>query len=181
MHPYGQNQRPIALAAPGVRDLGEQSPSKSGRAQESRMLVAPRGLVCSVENTRVRNHRFNRSDRPSLRDWFTAYGALSPESGLNSLRRQPLVSGRLDPSVGRSGPRTFAVRFRRVRQLRRQRPSHPAPTFVTTRTPLLRVRDGGEIHLILTSEKEKYFSSSFLTRPNGLKALAKSVFRRRRS
>jgi hypothetical protein len=34
--------------------------------------------------------------------------ALSPESGLVSLRRLPIDTGRLDPSVGRSGPRDFA-------------------------------------------------------------------------
>jgi hypothetical protein len=50
---------------------------------------------------------------------------------------------RLDPSVGGSGPHDFAVRDRRIRLAHRSRPSHPAPTFVTTRTPLLSRRDGG--------------------------------------
>src|SRR5215831_18735033 len=42
----------------------------------------------------------------------------------------------LDPSVGRSGPRDFAVRFILARRAKPKRPSYPAPTFVTTRTPL---------------------------------------------
>ena len=36
------------------------------------------------------------------------------------------IAAKLDPSVGRSGPRVFAVRHRLTRRVKRQRPSHPA-------------------------------------------------------
>jgi hypothetical protein len=54
--------------------------------------------------------------------------APSPVSGLDSHRRLPFVTGRLDPSVGRSGPRDFAVRVRHARPSCHPRPSHPRPT-----------------------------------------------------
>jgi hypothetical protein len=41
---------------------------KNQRAQGRPDAGCTRGLVCNKESTRVRNHRFNRSDRPSLRN-----------------------------------------------------------------------------------------------------------------
>jgi hypothetical protein len=40
------------------------------------------------KNTRVSHHRFTGITRPSLRDGFTAYFALSPVTGLVCHRRQ---------------------------------------------------------------------------------------------
>jgi hypothetical protein len=53
--------------------------------------------------------------RHSPRNGFNAYIALSPVSGLDSHRRRRIIFRRLDPSVGGSGPRDFAVRVRHVR------------------------------------------------------------------
>jgi hypothetical protein len=56
---------------------------------------------------------------------LTAYIALSPGTGLSC----PVVRGslrQLDTSVGVSGPHDFAVRLKRVRLTRHQRPPHPA-------------------------------------------------------
>jgi len=52
------------------------------RAQGKPDAGCTRGLVCSVESTRVRNHRLNRSDPAFPAQWLTAYNALSPVSGL---------------------------------------------------------------------------------------------------
>jgi len=60
---------------------------------------------------------------------LAVYFEVSPETGLDCLR--PLRDARhhrkVDTSVGVSGRHDFAVRIRRTRQLRRTRPSHPAP------------------------------------------------------
>jgi hypothetical protein len=65
---------------------------------------------------------------------------------------------KLDPSVGGPGPRALTVR--NVSPLvvrRRSRPSHPASTFVTTRTPLLRVGMTGENHIFLKNGSDLFF------------------------
>src|SRR5690348_2244144 len=81
MHPYGRQTlfevaRQIGLAAPSVRDIGRAVPSNSWRAQGKPDAGCTRGLVCNEKSTRVRNHRFNRSDPAFPAQWFTAYGAL---------------------------------------------------------------------------------------------------------
>src|SRR5437588_2193760 len=48
--------------------------------------------------------------RPSLRNGFTAYIALSPVNGLSCHRRFTDCSVKLDTSVAVSGPHDFAVR-----------------------------------------------------------------------
>jgi len=81
--------------------------------------------------------------RPSLRNGFTAYSALSPETGLSCPRHSRSHRTReLDLSVGRPGPHAFTVRADDARLASPARPSHPASTFVTTRTPLSSRRMG---------------------------------------
>jgi len=64
---------------------------------------------------------------------LTACFVLSPETGFVAS---------VDISVGISGPHDFAVRFRRIRLLRRKRPPHPAANVRDDRgTPLLWGRD----------------------------------------
>src|SRR3984957_10044840 len=43
------------------------------------------------------------------------------------------ASRELDASVGASGPHGFAVRLKRLRQMRRRRPPHPLPALMTLR------------------------------------------------
>jgi len=84
-----------------------------------------RSRACSVESTRVSHHGHTGNTRHSPRNGFTAYIALSPGTGLFC----PVVRGSLrdlNASVGASGPHDFAVRFKRARQQRHQRPPHPA-------------------------------------------------------
>jgi hypothetical protein len=55
--------------------------------------------------------------RPSLRNGFTAYFALSPVTGfLATVAPKKLASQELDASVGASGPHDFAVRISHARQ-----------------------------------------------------------------
>src|ERR1700724_3422704 len=58
---------------------------------------------------------------------LTAYIVLSPGTGLSCPRRfRELCPRKLNASVGASGPPAFAVRFRRTRLTRHQRPPQPA-------------------------------------------------------
>jgi hypothetical protein len=54
----------------------------------------------------------------------------SRSAGLDSLRR-PQSSCELDPSVGRSGPHAFAVRFGIIRLVMPLRPSRPVSRLAT--------------------------------------------------
>jgi hypothetical protein len=86
--------------------------------------------------------------RHSLRDGFTAYFALSPVTGLSCHRHRRNYFRQLDASVGASGPHDFTVRVGAARLASPKRPPHPAPTFVTTRTPLLRDGMRGKMPVI---------------------------------
>jgi hypothetical protein len=77
------------------------------------------------------HHRCAETFRHSLRDGFTAYFVLSPVTGLFCHRHLAENPAKLDASVGASGPHGFAVRVSTIRQARRPRPPHPAPTSVT--------------------------------------------------
>jgi hypothetical protein len=90
--------------------------------------------------------------------------ALSPGTGIlapvarNTRRKHP----ELDTSSGVSGPHDFTVRFNAVRQPASTRPSQPASTFVTTRTPLFDEAGCAEISMISEKKKEKSFRSEAL-------------------
>jgi hypothetical protein len=65
------------------------------------------------------------SIRPSLRNGFTAYVALSPVTGfLATVASQELLPAKLDTSIGVSGPHDFAVRSSHARQSQLSRPPH---------------------------------------------------------
>ena len=70
--------------------------------------------------------------------WFTAYFALSPVTGLSCHCRQRNRFHQLDASVGASGPHDFAVRLSAIRLARYSPAWHccvhriPHPTSVTT-------------------------------------------------
>ena len=108
------------------------------------------------------HHRFSRINRHSLRDGLAAYGALSPVSGLVSHRRPQIIAHELDPSVGESGPRVFAVRLRLTRRVKPTRPSHPAANVRDDReAPLYRARDARKVATDLPDgASEKFFATS---------------------
>jgi hypothetical protein len=70
-----------------------------------------------------------------------AYSALSPVSGLFSHRRPPITIGRLDSSVGESGPHSFAIRVRLARLASRAASIAFHPAFVAI---AIRPSDGME-------------------------------------
>src|SRR6202011_4666995 len=94
------------------------------------MLAAP--AVSRAKKQNAHEHTGSTgATRPSLRNGFTAYSVLSPESGLVSLRPPGLLDPGVDPSVGGTGPHAFAVRVCLRSSRRPTRPSHPASRFVT--------------------------------------------------
>jgi hypothetical protein len=75
------------------------------------------------------HHRFGRINRHSLRDGLRLISRSPRGPGfLAPVIPEKLASQELDLSVGRPGPRDFAVRFSHVRLTCHPRPSHPCPT-----------------------------------------------------
>jgi hypothetical protein len=91
------------------------------------MLVAP-AAPCARDKRRkhTSEYRYAETFRPSLRDGLRLMAGSPRCTGLFSHRRlAESTPARLDPSVGRSGPHAFAVRFAPARCARPMRPSHP--------------------------------------------------------
>ena len=115
-----------------------RSPSETQRAQGMPDAGRTREpcVQRNVHFAHASNHR--AAGQPAFpARWCYGLYAPSPVSGLDSHRHLRGVSGqpgptspsrKLDPSVGRSGPRDFAVRLRRVRLAQQKRPSHPRLT-----------------------------------------------------
>jgi len=93
--------------------------------REDRVRAAP-AVSCAMCTKECAHEHTGSAEsiRPSLRNGFTAYNALSPATGFvatvtsRSLRK-------LDASTGASGPHAFAVRLSRARQSQLLRPSRP--------------------------------------------------------
>ena len=81
-------------------------------------------------NGRKHARKSSQVRRTVRHQWVTAY-TRSPRSAGLLASVVGRVTCKLDPSIGGSGPHDFAVRWPITRQLMCQRPSHPAPTFVT--------------------------------------------------
>jgi hypothetical protein len=115
------------LAARCARALRRFSPSRRTRGRrESRMRAAPAVSCAKCTKESAHEHTGSAENiRPSLRNGFTAYNALSPVNGLCCHRRHADRSTRLDASVGASGPHDFAVRVSHARQSQHLRPPHP--------------------------------------------------------
>jgi hypothetical protein len=121
-----------------VRVMHRSRPSKVRGRRECRALDAPVAACAVVESTRVSHHRHTGTTRHSLRNGLRLMFALSPVSGLFLATVVCwLVTRKLDPSVGRSGPRVFAVRVGVARPAPPTRPSHPAPNVRDDREPPL--------------------------------------------
>jgi hypothetical protein len=119
--------------------------------------------------------------------WFTAYFALSPVTGLSCHRRRRSCLHRLDASVGASGPHDFAVRWSRAR-----RSQHPASTASHRNVrddrepPLIRRETRGFKPVICPTAKAEYFCARGWTRalpnarlicPSGQSAACEIMFR----
>ena len=94
--------------------LGEARPRHRRGRREGRALAAP--VARLKTKSRRQLPQVWPSIRPSPRDGFTAYRALSPGTGLDCSRRPRTSSDReLGLSVGRPGPHAFVVRIGAVR------------------------------------------------------------------
>ena len=103
-------------AARSVRVMTNLVPLRTKRAQGKPGARCTRGLVCKMHKRCAHEHTGSaEAIRPSLRNGFTAYSALSSVTGLSCHRRRRDTSRQLDASVGASGPHGFAVRVACVR------------------------------------------------------------------
>src|SRR5215218_9211806 len=114
------------LAAQFARGLLSTSRPLCRRAQGRPGACCTRGPACDLRKQNcTRAYRAARTLRPSLRNGFTAYFVLSPDNGsFASVATQERDPAQLSASTAAPEPHDFAVRFRRVRLARHQRPPH---------------------------------------------------------
>jgi hypothetical protein len=141
------------LASGSCQNVGPRN--DRGRREAGR-CAAPAAQCAEMESTPEKSLQVSRN----APQWLTTYAALSPASGLSSRRR--LTSrqlGRLDPSVGGSGPHSFVVRARIGRLTMLARPSLPAARVVTiAHTPLVSRRDGRYNHIFPITGSTIFFA-----------------------
>src|SRR5258705_2278205 len=104
------------LAAQCARGLLELSPSEATRGRrEDRVRAAPAVSCASCTKENAHEHTGSAETlRPSPRNGFTAYFALSPVTGfLATVIPEKLPSPELDASIRAPGPHDFAVRIAR--------------------------------------------------------------------
>jgi hypothetical protein len=156
------------------------SPSENGGRRRPG-AGCTRGLVCKGRSTRVSHHRFNRSDPAFPAQWCCGLYVISPVSGLDSHRRFAGNAPRnLIPASGDQDHTILPSACGIIRHVMPWRPSHPAPTFVTTRTPLLEGTGRANNTPDFNFGKREIFRPRLLNWPIKLKGLTKLVFWRRR-
>jgi hypothetical protein len=116
--------------ATNARRLREEGAGNAGRS------TRPQPCVRKVKAHKSSHHRYAETFRHSPRDGFTAYFAVSPETGLVCLRHRPRwlsiaadlipASGYQDATTLPSATGAFVLRAARVHRI-------PRSTFVTTR------------------------------------------------
>src|SRR2546430_6128787 len=94
--------------------------------REDRVLAAPAVSRAIAHRKRAHEHTGSAETlRPSLRNGFTAYSALSPVNGsFATVAHEKLRFSGLSASTAASGPHDFAVRSSYTRQSQLSRPSH---------------------------------------------------------
>ncbi len=147
----------LVLAAHCARVVKKSLALERRGRREDRVRAAP-AVSCAICTRRCAHEHTGSAgaSRPSLRNGFTAYIALSPVNGLSCHRHLQISRSipfgsmrnhKLDTRVAVSGPRVFAVRSRAVRRRHCQRPSHPTARFVTIASrPSCRVRRADSNH-----------------------------------
>ena len=120
-----------------------RSPPENRGRRESRVPAAPAASCAKVESTRVSRHRFTGAPGLPCAMVLTVSFVLAPETGLVvSVGDNARALHRISAS-GYQAHTTSPSEVRALRQPRKSRPSHPAPTFVTiAKRPLYRARDG---------------------------------------
>ncbi len=102
------------------------------------------------------HHRFGRINRHSLREGLRLISRSPRGPGfLAPVAPEKLASQELDLSVGRPGPRDFAVRFSHVRLTCPPRPSHPRPTCRDERAYVPLHRGGMRERIVLICPTEQ--------------------------
>jgi hypothetical protein len=93
-----------------ARVLLQPSPSKQRGRRECRVLGTPAASRAKWKSTRVSHHRYAETIRHSLRDGLRLIRDLPGVPGFLATVACGLVTRKLDPSVGGTGPHAFAVR-----------------------------------------------------------------------
>ena len=127
----------------------------------------PRSRVPSAQRKRTRAYRFSGGIRPSLRNGFTAYFALSPVNGsFATVAPEKLASRELDASTAASGPHDFAVRNQATLVSRSHR-VHRIPPRVRDDRERPSCRVGRRINELIWGENKRgIFSPGWLDDPN---------------
>jgi len=159
---------PTRASAPsrrwGVRVLEEIPPSVNRGRREGRVPAAPAAPVHKKKHGEGTTG-VGGIIRPSLRNGFNAYVALSLGTGLSCSHR-PRSSRELGLSVGRPGPHDFAsasAPFVRTNESHAspKRPSHPAPNVRDDReAPLLIERGTVRTILLIYGRRQDAFCKS---------------------
>jgi hypothetical protein len=155
-------------------------PLLSRGRREGRVLVAP--MVRVQKKSTRQNHRYAPDIRPSLRNGFTAYSALSPGTGVLApvvgiVANLTSAPGCQDHTAWPCVSRLF-VRMDEPR-CNPTRPPHPTSTFVTIAIrPSWRGEMAIDKHDFRKNESEK-LQCSGLSKAIRLKEFAKLVFWRR--
>jgi hypothetical protein len=139
------------LAARRARALRRFPPSSEKRAQGRPGARCTRGLVCKMHiEKRTRAYRFSGGNPAFPAQWFTAYSALSPVTGLSCHRhpREVFLPANLTPASGRQDH--TASPSARVTLVSRNSRVHRIPPRVRDDrdTPLSSGETGGAIVMI---------------------------------
>src|SRR6266481_5844630 len=128
------------------------------------MRSRTRSLACESKKAHEQVTTGSPSSPAFPAQWFTAYSVLSSVTGLFCHRRLQVISRKLDPSVGGTGPHDFAVRVGIARLATPFASIASRLAFVTTRSPLLSRRDSRRYRLIWAFRKSEYFCERGWTR-----------------
>jgi len=106
-------------------------PSNRGH-REDRVRAAPAVSCAKCTKKCAHEHTGSaESIRPSLRNGFTAYNALSPVTGLFATVAARILPRHLTPASGRQDHTTSPYACMHSRQKHSLRPPHPTARFVT--------------------------------------------------
>jgi hypothetical protein len=124
------NERACAIVAPRARALRTIRPlfCKGGR-RECRVMASPMARLQQKKQAAVTTGKAGSTGIPCAMVLTVSF-AISPGTGLSCSRRlrDAKHHRKLGLSVGRPGPRDFAVRIGHVRLTCPPRPPHPRPT-----------------------------------------------------
>jgi hypothetical protein len=142
--------------------LQSDHPRENRGRRESRMLVAPAASRAKVESTRVSHHRLDR-DHAGLPCANGFNGFLRALPGDRALLPPSFANCRfanLIPASGDQDHTTSPSAMQRIRLMRRPRPPHPHPTFVTIaiRPSVAGCGRRGVLKMICPTAQAEYFS-----------------------